>query len=144
MTRTLLGTRAENNELAVHVWNHDDAGFTFSSTGKNTFPAFRLSNSWFVSQGSEGQPPPQWFQDFFSDIMKGPTLADAERNELGKKVWRTVVDEMVNIGIVGLSPMVQGVLVVKNDLKNVPDKAGNDWPLRTPNTGFPEQWFFDR
>ena len=38
--------------------------------------------------------------------------------------------------------MVQGVLVVKNELKNVPDEAGNDWPLRTPNTGFPEQWYF--
>jgi hypothetical protein len=24
----------------------------------------------------------------------------------------------------------------------VPDSAGNDWPLRTPNTGFPEQWFY--
>ena len=72
----------------------------------------------------------------------GPGLPSAERNALGKEIYRIIVENQYNIGIVGLSPMVQGVLVVKNDLNNVPEVAGNDWPLRTPNTGFPEQWFF--
>ena len=48
------------------------------------------------------------------------------------------------IGVAGLSPMVQGVVIVNNDLRNVPDIAGNDWPLRVPATAFPEQLFFAR
>jgi peptide/nickel transport system substrate-binding protein len=49
---------------------------------------------------------------------------------------------MHNIGIVGLSPMVQGVIVTNANLRNVPETGGNDWPLRTPSTGYPEQFFY--
>jgi peptide/nickel transport system substrate-binding protein len=38
--------------------------------------------------------------------------------------------------------MVQGVLVVNQKLRNVPETAGNDWPLRTPGNTRPEQYFF--
>ena len=38
--------------------------------------------------------------------------------------------------------MVQGVIVVNQNLHNVPETAGNDWPLRTPGNTRPEQYFF--
>ena len=52
------------------------------------------------------------------------------------------MENQYSIGIVGLSPMVQGVVVRKNTLHNVPDTAANDWTFRTPNSAFPEQWYF--
>jgi peptide/nickel transport system substrate-binding protein len=38
--------------------------------------------------------------------------------------------------------MIQGVVVVNKDLKNVPEKAGNDWPLRTPGNARIEQFYY--
>jgi hypothetical protein len=38
--------------------------------------------------------------------------------------------------------MIQGVVVVNQNLLNVPSVAGNDWPLRTPGDTRPEQYFF--
>jgi peptide/nickel transport system substrate-binding protein len=46
------------------------------------------------------------------------------------------------IGTIGLTPMVQGVVVVNSKLHNVPTTTGNDWPLRTPGNTRTEQYFF--
>jgi hypothetical protein len=40
--------------------------------------------------------------------------------------------------------MVQGVVVVNSNLMNVPEKLGNEWPLRTPGNGSPEIWYFKK
>ncbi|MBV7336476.1 ABC transporter substrate-binding protein [Chloroflexi bacterium TSY] len=147
LTRSLLGTRWQNNELTVYVWNEDTTGFTFSNIGKRvpdgpgnlTAPYWGL---WVNTSGAEGLEPEQFMKDFMDKHLQGPTLADDERNELGKEIYRELVDNMYNIGIVGLSPMVQGVLVTNAKLQNVPPKGGNDWPLRTPSTAFPEQLWY--
>ena len=73
---------------------------------------------------------------------RGPSLPEGERNALAQEIYKTVVENQYSIGIVGLSPMVQGVVVKKNTLHNVPDAAANDWTFRTPNSAFPEQWYF--
>jgi len=46
------------------------------------------------------------------------------------------------IGTVGLTPMIQGVLVANDKLRNIPEVAGNDWPLRTPGDTRLEQYFY--
>ena len=56
---------------------------------------------------------------------------------MGKEIYKTIVENQYNIGIVGLSPMVQGVIVTNNDLKNVPDAAGNDWAASHAQHGLP-------
>jgi peptide/nickel transport system substrate-binding protein len=149
MTRSLLETRRDNNELAVFVWNEDTTGFTFSNISKRvpdvvgnlTAPAW---GAWVESNGAQGEEPSAEMMQFLEMHRRGPTLPEAERNALGQEIYRTLVENMYNIGIVGLSPMVQGVLVVNAELRNVPEKGGNDWPLRTPATGFPEQIFYAR
>ena len=103
---------------------------------------------WLQTGGREGNPDtegfpcPQESLDLLDMHRLGPGLPEAERNALGRDIYKTVVENQYNIGIVGLSPMVQGVVVKKNTLRNVPDTAANDWILRTPNTAFPEQWYF--
>ena len=152
-TRTLHFTRWETNQWAVMVWNEDTAGFTFNSIGKRTpdgagsfhGPGCAL---WLQTGGrednpdAEGFPCPQESLDLLDMHRRGPGLPEAERNALGKEIYKTIVENQYNIGIVGLSPMVHGVVVKKNTLHNVPDTAANDWILRTPNTAFPEQWYF--
>lgn len=147
MTRSLLDTRGPNNEIAVRVWNEDSTGFTFSYIDKRAphqpdnfiGPGFGL---WVQSNGEQGIEPLQEFKDLLAMHLEGTTLPEAERNELGKEIYRTIVENMYNIGIVGLSPMVQGVLVTNAKLRNVPEQGGNDWPLRTPATAFPEQIYY--
>jgi peptide/nickel transport system substrate-binding protein len=47
------------------------------------------------------------------------------------------------IGTVGLTPMVQGVVVVNSKMHNVPTPTlGNDWPLHTSGNARTEQFFF--
>ena len=152
-TRTLHFTRWQTNEWAVMVWNEDTAGFTFNSIGKRAPDGIDSLHGpgcalWLQTGGpddspdTEGFPCPQESLDLLDMHRLGPGLPEAERNALGRDIYKTVVENQYNIGIVGLSPMVQGVVVKKNTLRNVPDTAANDWILRTPNTAFPEQWYF--
>ena len=152
-TRATHFARWQENKWGVMVWNEDTAGFTFSSIGKRSpegagsfhGPGCAL---WLDTGGREGNPDAEGYPCTEESLAlldmhkRGPGLPEIERNALGKQIYKTIVENQYNIGIVGLSPMVQGVIVVKNGLNNVPETAGNDWPLRTPNTGFPEQWHY--
>ena len=149
-TRSLHFTRWQTNEWAVMVWNEDTAGFTFSSISKRAPEGIGTFHgpgcaAWLINpEGETAFECPQESIDLLDMHKRGPGLPEAERNALGKEIYKTIVENQYNIGIVGLSPMVQGVVVVNNELNNVPDSAGNDWPLRTPNTGFPEQWYYSQ
>ena len=84
------------------------------------------------------------YKDLLDLYKQGPLVGDAERAEIGKEIYRRLAEAQYTIGVAGLSPMIQGVIVKNKDLRNVPDAAANSWPHRTPNTGFPEQWYYDR
>ena len=77
------------------------------------------------------------------DIIEEAKVSGQERQiELAQELFRLWVDSTYEIGTVGLTPMIQGVLVVNDNLMNVPEVAGNDWPLRTPGDTRPEQYFY--
>ena len=147
-TRTLHFTRWQQNEWAVMVWNEDTTGFTFSSIGKRapegagSFHGPGCARWLTDSEDPVAFPCAQESLDLLKMHKIGPGLPEVERNALGKEIYRTIVENQYNIGIVGLTPMVQGIIVKKNRLNNVPDTAANDWPLRTPSTAFPEQWYY--
>ena len=44
----------------------------------------------------------------------------------------------------GLTPMVQGVVVINTKFHNVPTTLGNDWPLRSPGNARTEQFYFTK
>ena len=140
------------NEWAVMVWNDDTTSSTFSRIGTRA-PADNAFHGpgcalWIETGGRDGNPDAEGFPclqeslDLLDMHRRGPGLPEAERNVLGKEIYKTVVENQYSIGIVGLSPMVQGVVVKKNTLHNVPDAVANDWTFRTPNSAFPEQWYF--
>jgi len=149
VVRSLLSTRVQGNESMVTVWNEDQTGFTFSAPGKSApigagnhwAPMWGL---WFQTEGAQGMEPPQMIKDYTTLHFKGLEVPEAERRAIARQIYDIQTENMWIIGVAGLSPMVQGVVIVSNDLMNVPDIAGNDWPLRVPATAFPEQLFFRR
>ena len=63
------------------------------------------------------------------------------QTEIAQEIFRLWVDNMFEIGTVGLTATDQGVAVVNVKLHNVPVNLTKDWPLRTPGNGRPEVWF---
>ena len=92
-------------------------------------------------------PEPKAFEKHLlrSEIIDEAKLSSPERQiELAQELFKIWADNIYEIGTVGLTPMVQGVVVVNDNLMNVPAVAGNDWPLRTPGDTRPEQYFFSQ
>ncbi len=140
----------ETNDLMIEIWNEDTTGFPFSgqpkmdprSTPALTFgPLFR---KWYETNGQEGMEPPPEIKRLVEIIDEAKVSGRERQIELAQELFRIWADNIWEIGTVGLTPMIQGVVVVNQSLRNVPETAGNDWPLRTPGNTRPEQYFFKR
>ncbi len=136
------------NDLQIEIWNEDTTGFPFSGQPKfdpRSEPSLTLAplvRRWINSNGAEGVEPTPELQRLM-DIIDEAKLSDRDRQiELAQELFRLWADNVWEIGTVGLTTMVQGVIVVTDSLQNVPEVAGNDWPLRTPGNTRPEQYFF--
>ncbi|NJN96080.1 MAG: hypothetical protein HC875_19235 [Anaerolineales bacterium] len=97
---------------------------------------------WYTSDGAEGIEPPADIARIVEIIDEAKVSPRGRQIELAQELFRLWADNVWEIGTVGLTPAVQGVVVVNQNLKNVPAIAGNDWPLRTPGDTRPEQYFF--
>jgi peptide/nickel transport system substrate-binding protein len=146
--RTLHFAMRNTSDLQIEIWNEDTTGFPFSGQPKfdpRSDPALvfaPLVRQWINTDGAEGVPPTPEIQRLM-DIIDEAKVSGRERQiELAQELFRIWADNIWEIGTVGLTPMVQGVVVVNENLRNVPDVAGNDWPLRTPGDTRPEQYFY--
>jgi peptide/nickel transport system substrate-binding protein len=138
----------DTNDLMTEMWNEDTTGFPFSGQPKmdpRSQPALTfgpLYRQWYRTNGEEGMEPPDEIKQIV-DIIDEAKLSGRERQiELAQELFKIWADNIWEIGTVGLTPMIQGVVVVNDSLHNVPETAGNDWPLRTPGNTRPEQFFF--
>jgi len=103
----------------------------------------RALADWFASGGQRGMRPsePEMIRAF--DLLRAASgQPEAERNRTAQEIWKLVVEQQWNIGIVGLSPATHGVRVVSDRLENVPERTCIAQHCRTPWSGHPEQWFF--
>ena len=138
----------DTNDLMVEIWNEDSTPFPFSgqpkmdprSTVALTFAP--LIRTWYETNGAEGVEPPPEIAKVVEIIDEGKVSGPERQAELAQELFRIWTDNVWEIGTVGLTPMIQGVLVVNDNLMNVPDSAGNTWPLRTPGNTRPEQYFY--
>ena len=138
----------DSNDLQIEIWNEDTTGFPFSGQPKFdprsevalTFAP--LVRQWINTGGAEGMEPTAEIQRLM-DIIDEAKLSGRERQvELAQELFQVWADNVWEIGTVGLTPMVQGVVVATENLRNVAEVAGNDWPLRTPGNTRPEQFYF--
>jgi len=138
----------DSNDLQIEIWNEDTTGFPFSGSPKFdprslvalTFAP--LVRKWVETDGAEGMAPTPEIQRLMDIIDEAKLSARPRQIELAQELFRIWADNVWEIGTVGLTPMVQGVVVVNENLRNVAEVAGNDWPLRTPGNTRPEQFYF--
>jgi len=136
------------NEIVTELWNEDTTGFPFTGAPKfdpRTQPGLAIAplmRQWLQTNGAEGVEPTAEFKRIVEIIDTGKTVGTEEQIALAQELFTLWADQAYEIGTVGLTPLVQGVVVLNNDLKNVPETLGNDWPLRTPGNANPEQFYF--
>lgn len=138
------------NEIVTEIWNEDTTGFPFTGAPKfdpRSQPGLAfapLMRQWLQTGGKEGVEPTAEIKRIVEIINTGKTVGTDDQVKLAQELFRLWVDQAYELGTVGLTPLVQGVVVINNNLKNVPDTLGNDWPLRTPGNANPEQFYFSK
>ena len=148
--RALHFQMRQANDLQAELWNQDTAGFPFTGSTKYDFRKDLYGNltygplwkPWFDTNGKEGAEPPPEAKRIIELQDKAKSVGPAQKAEIAKEIFRLWVDNMFEIGTVGLTATDQGVAVVNAKLHNVPVNLTKDWPLRTPGNGRPEVWFF--
>jgi len=145
--RSLHYERMRANELQVAIWNVGGAEHPF------TYPYWTmpyadisrigpLAGVWYQSAGQNGVEPTGDLRRVLDLTEQAKGASAEEQVELGQEIFRLNADNVWTIGTVGLSPMVMGIVVVKNNFRNVPETAFNTVVAQTPGSARPEQFFF--
>ena len=148
--RSLHFQLRQSNDLQAEIWNEDTAGFPFTGTPKydprtiiyGNITTGPLWKPWFDTGGREGVEPPAPVKRLVELIDKAKTVDPTEQARIAQEIFKIWVDNVFEIGTIGLTPMDQGVAVVNVRMHNVPAKLGKDWPLRTPGNARTEQFYY--
>ena len=148
--RALHFSLRESNDLQAEMWNQDTAGFPFTGSTKYDVRSGIYGNitygplwyDWYRTGGKGGQEPPDYIKQMVQLVDHAKTVGPADQAKDAQQIIKLWVDNMVEIGTVGLTATDQGVVVVNAKMHNVPQNLTKDWPLRTPGNGRPETWFF--
>jgi peptide/nickel transport system substrate-binding protein len=148
--RALHFRMRDNNELMTEMWNEDTTGFPFTGNAKfdpRNSPILTLGplyTRWLETKGKEGVEPTAPLKRIMEIVDQAKSVGSEQQARLAQELFRIWVDNLWEIGTIGRTPMVQGVVVANTRFRNVPTTLGNDWPLRSPGNARPEQFFFAR
>jgi peptide/nickel transport system substrate-binding protein len=146
--RSLAQTRNLGNECQLVAWDNGSTDEMFMSG--YVVPIDAMGDSWlgpelgrwYMTFGQEGVEPPPRMQEAMELFREAPGATEEERTRLGKEIWKTVVDEVWQIGTVGLAPGSMGVRIVNKNMGNVPERQKNALSARTPGSSRPEQFYW--
>jgi peptide/nickel transport system substrate-binding protein len=138
------------NQLMTEIWNEDTTAYPFTGGSKldvrnsplQTLTIGPLYYRWLSSGEKEGVEPIEPLKRIMQLVDTARSVGRDGQIKAAQELFRIWADNVFEIGTVGLTPMVQGVVVVNNKMHNVPTTIGNDWPLRTPGNARTEQFFF--
>jgi len=150
--RALHFQMRQSNDLQAELWNQDSVGLPFTGSTKFDFRKDLYGNltygplwkTWYDTNGKEGVEPPAAAKKIIEYQDKAKTVGPDEQAKIAQEIFKLWVDNMFEIGTVGLTATDQGVSVVNAQLKNVPVSLTKDWALRTPGNGLPEIWFYKK
>lgn len=147
--RTLAYTRVQNNQHHIFPWSNSGSEKLFlvpayvlpvDPINSATGPAFA---EWFASNGARGRRPEDPMILRAQELYRSAAgLPEAQRNAAAQEIWRIAVDQVWSIGVVGVSPGSFGVQLTSNRLRNVPRRSCIANHCRTPNSAYPQQWYF--
>jgi len=145
--RSLFELRAQSGELDVVVWAWGrglhpliEPMYVFPYSPIRTgAPLYGL---WYSSGGKSGKKPS-------GDVLKAVQLYDTfqittdpeKRLALGKELIKLSAENLWSIGTVGIAPVP---VVVKNNLRNVPEKSFREWVCLQISHTRTEQFFFKK
>ena len=145
--RSYYSRRQSNNDHQLNMWmtGGSENPWTYPNM---TLPVIRAAFApqvglWYMTNGQKGVAPTGELLRLLDIFNQGNSLPKERRTELGKELWRIHVDNQFVIGTVGKSPAMNGMVVVKNNFRNVPDIAPNSAALQTPGIARPDQFFFE-
>ncbi len=146
--RSYHSKRHSTNEHQLSMWTTGGTENPWTS-GTLTCPVGSagfapLVGTWYITNGQKGVAPTGGLKRLLEIFEEGNSLPRDMRTELGKELWRIHVNNLYMIGTVGQSPAMNGVVVVKNNFRNVPDVAPNSSAMQNPGIARTEQFFFDR
>jgi len=146
--RALHFSMRDANQLMSEIWNEDSTGFPFTGNSKidpRNSPILTLGplfTTWINSKGKEGVEPTPPIKKIMELVDTARSVGPDGQAKAAQDLFKIWADEVYEIGTVGLTPMIQGVVVINSKFHNVPLTMGNDWPLRTPGNARTEQFFF--
>ena len=118
-------------------------------SGRSAFPAY---SNWYsqrsgsYTMGAVVADPPESDTDFWRLIELSDAsqlMRYADRTDNYQETQEIAVNNLYYIGIVGDSAASNGVIVVKNNFRNVPERAPNVSALQNPGSGRTVQFFFE-
>ncbi len=146
----LYTVRVSANEIQMGSWGHDGASdFMIFLDPYNLLPTVThngnawapLWGQWYVSGGEKGEAPPADMQELIKDWETLKVTVDEEEDiRLGKKILAWVSENLPVIGTVGYFPTV---LIVKDNLKNIPEEYLYGWDMLYTTPAHPELFFFE-
>jgi len=148
--RALQFSMRDANQLQTEVWNEDTTAFPFTGNAKfdpRNSPILTLGPlyyQWLTSNGKDGVAPIEPIKRIMQLVDTARTVGPDGQVKAAQELFRIWSDNVFEIGTVGLTPMIQGVVVINTKLHNVPATIGNDWPLRSPGNARTEQFFFSK
>ena len=145
--RSLSGRRVAANEhhLTINVpWGAGNVFGHPTALWPNRANAYQgpLWGEWIATGGESGREPPAEVKRVNELYQMAKMAPPDEAAEMAKEMWRIILDQQWMIGTVGLSPTIQGVRIVSNNLGNIPARQMNNANTSNPNISRPEQWFF--
>jgi peptide/nickel transport system substrate-binding protein len=146
--REFYMTQAEANEFDVGFWGYDRANdlamyqtnaIRFVPPWGAEFGSGMPWETWYDTNGASGEEPPAEIKELFElrDEWVQYPLGTPESDEVLKQIVTKNVENLYVIGSVGLAPTP---VIVRNDVKNVPETALFGEVMRWYSY-LPQQWY---
>lgn len=148
LERTFFYERTSNsNDHDAAVWV-GGAAWTPASLPHQLIPVSPESRwgigwyQWYQSKGARGVEPPASVKTRFELFDQVRSTADPEkRMALVRKAIEIAAKEFE---VFGVSKALSTYGIVKNNLRNVPEKMQNWWALATPAQTLPQTWYWSK
>ena len=140
--------RTSANLIQMGLWHADRAGFLFTVEPYYWVPTEVRSEApwcvewarWFATGGKSGEEPPAEIKKIRANWEKMKSTTNVQmRIKLAKEILKSNAENLWTIGTIGLATHP---VVVKNNLRNVPEKGLWGWDLRRFTAYAPETFFF--
>ncbi len=147
-SRDLFSTRGRAGEFDIGIWTMDrcfiplvEPFYWIPGTGTGSPPNNAIEYwRWYRTGGKEGEKPPEDIVKVYQLYDKAKsTTNEVARTNYAHEIMRLNAKNLWVIGIVGCLPQI---VIVKNNFRNVPEVAIQEWIQLTEGNTCPEQYFF--